>query len=77
MNITERMIEAAEANVRAECDSQIARIRADLREEGEDICMDCDFPIEPARKAAMPSAERCVDCQQEHESQIERAARGF
>lgn len=77
MNITERMIEAAEANVRAECDSQVARIQADLRVEGEDFCMDCDCPIEPARKAAMPSSERCIDCQQQHERQIERETRGF
>ncbi len=63
MNITNRMIEAAEANVARERDSQIARIRADRAAEGEDICIDCDEPISAARKAALPSAERCIDCQ--------------
>lgn len=70
MNITERMIEAAEASVRRECDDAVARIRADLRVEGEDFCMDCDDPISPERKAAMPSAERCIDCQQVHERKM-------
>lgn len=79
MNITERMMEAAEANVRRECEHGVARIRADLREEGEDYCMDCDDPISLERKAALPSAERCVDCQQRYERDVarERIARGL
>lgn len=57
------MIEAAEALVQRETDLGIARIRAALAEEGEEACIDCDAPIGAARKAALPSAERCIDCQ--------------
>ncbi len=70
MNITERMIETAEANVARERDDAVARIRADLRAEGEDFCVGCDDPISPERKAALPSAERCIDCQQIHERKM-------
>jgi phage/conjugal plasmid C-4 type zinc finger TraR family protein len=72
MKVTDRMIEAAEANVSRECESAIARIRAHLAEEGEDVCIDCDEPIGAARKAALPSAERCIDCQ----NLFERMLRG-
>lgn len=77
MNINDRMVTLAEENVRRECESSVARIRADLAAEGEDICVDCDCPIEPARKAALPSAARCLACQEQHERNEERAARGL
>lgn len=67
MKVTDRMIEAAEATVQRETDEEIARIRAELAEEGEDFCIDCDDAIDPRRKAAMPSAERCIHCQQAYE----------
>jgi RNA polymerase-binding transcription factor DksA len=63
MRATERMIEASEAMVERERDDEIARIRAMLAEEGEDFCIDCDEPIGAERKAALPSAERCIGCQ--------------
>lgn len=75
MRITERMIEAAEASVARECDQEIARIRAGLAEEGEVVCVDCDEPIGAARKAALPSADRCIDCQQAYERKY-RGSRG-
>ena len=77
MNVTERMIEAAEECVRRECDGNVARIREGLATEGEDVCVECDWPIEPARKAALPSAERCIDCQQHYERQFGKGHRGF
>lgn len=67
METTERMLEAVDAALTKERDVAIARIRAGLAEEGEDICVDCDGPIGPERKAALPSAERCIDCQHMHE----------
>lgn len=67
MKVTDRMIEAAEASVERERDCEIARIRAELEAEGEDFCIDCDEPIGEARKAALPSAERCIDCQTKYE----------
>lgn len=63
MDFGERQIEAAEAMVSREAASQVARIRAELAEQGEEICIDCDDPIGKARKLALPSAERCIDCQ--------------
>lgn len=63
MDFGERQIEAAEAMVSREAASQVARIRAELAEDGEDVCVDCDEPIGAARKAALPSADRCIDCQ--------------
>lgn len=31
------------------------------------LCSDCGFAVEPARLAVDPTAERCIECQQEHE----------
>lgn len=63
MEVTERHIEAADAMVRMEQDQAIARIRAELSAEGEEDCIDCGKAIAAARRAAMPSAERCITCQ--------------
>lgn len=76
MKASERMIEAAAAMVERERDDAIARIQSGLAEEGEDICVSCDEPIEAARKAALPSAERCIHCQSEFERKA-RAARSI
>jgi phage/conjugal plasmid C-4 type zinc finger TraR family protein len=67
MDFGERQLEAAQAMVVREAATQVERIRAGLAEEGEDVCVDCDEPIGAARKAALPSAERCIDCQIIHE----------
>ncbi|MDE1917652.1 MAG: TraR/DksA C4-type zinc finger protein [Sphingomonadales bacterium] len=67
MKVTEQMIEAAEAMVARERDCSIALIQAELAAEGEDVCVECDEPISAARKAALPSAERCIDCQKHYE----------
>ena len=73
MDFADRLIEAAAAAVAVERDSAIARIRGALAGDGEDTCVGCDAPIAPARKAALPSAERCISCQQRHE----RTPRGY
>jgi len=67
MDPSERTLEASEAAIAREREAAIARIRAGLAEPGEDDCVDCDGPIGAARKAAMPSAERCIACQTIHE----------
>lgn len=59
----ERAIETSELTHRTLTDGRIARIRSELAAEGEDICVDCDEPIPSARRAALPSAERCIACQ--------------
>lgn len=70
MDFGNRQIEAAEAMVAKEAADQVARIRASLAEAGEDVCVVCDQPIGAARKAALPSAERCIDCQIDHERSL-------
>lgn len=67
MDIGNRQIEAAEAMVALEAEEQVARIRAGLAGPGEADCIACDEPIGAARKAALPSAERCIDCQSAYE----------
>jgi phage/conjugal plasmid C-4 type zinc finger TraR family protein len=51
----------------------IARTVAPLAAEGSDDCAGCGDPIEALRRAAMPSARRCADC----EAARERRAREF
>lgn len=67
MESSERHIEAAEAMVLLERDTAVARIRLALEASGEDRCIECDELINPARRAALPSAERCIGCQTLHE----------
>lgn len=67
MESTERQIEAAEAMVERERDDAIARIRAELVLKGDEFCIGCGEPIEPARRAALPSAMRCIQCQRAYE----------
>jgi phage/conjugal plasmid C-4 type zinc finger TraR family protein len=62
------IVAAAEASLARQTDAAIARIRAGLDEPGDEFCHGCGEPIEAARRAALPSATRCVGCQ----SAIER-----
>lgn len=41
----------------------IAACRRALRPAAAEDCHDCGEPIAPERRAAMPSATRCVTCQ--------------
>jgi phage/conjugal plasmid C-4 type zinc finger TraR family protein len=34
-----------------------------LKSEGRDFCLDCEGAISEARLNALPSAQRCIDCQ--------------
>lgn len=45
----------------------ISAVRGRLMRAGSTACIDCDTAIPPARRAALPSATRCVDCQERHE----------
>lgn len=75
MESSERNIEAAEAMVSLERDTAIARIRASLEASGEDRCIECDELINPKRRAALPSAERCIGCQTLHEKSLHEKER--
>lgn len=63
----ERTFETSELTQRTLSDSAIARIRGSLAGAGADDCAECGNAIPAARRAAMPSATRCVGCQGKHE----------
>ena len=64
---TERMYEQAEQHEQAQRDDGVLNARIALSGVGCDECEDCDCPIPIARKQAIPSATRCIDCQEQHE----------
>jgi phage/conjugal plasmid C-4 type zinc finger TraR family protein len=63
MDLGERAIERAEAFEQRQRDAAVARIQNALAGVGEDFCLTCGERIDAARRAALPSAKRCVDCQ--------------
>lgn len=64
MDDDDAIVEAAEASFARQTESTIARIRAGLDEPGDVTCHGCGEEIEAARRAAMPSATRCIRCQE-------------
>ncbi len=54
-----------EANQRAEQEREasILKVRTALQAEGKPECVDCAELIDAERRAAMPSACRCITCQ--------------
>ncbi len=60
--------QALDERIRA---GMIAAARAQIEGEGTDDCEDCGAPIGAARRAALPSASRCVDCQERRERRKE------
>lgn len=68
MDLGERSIERAEELERLQRDAAVRRIRNNLVGLGEDFCITCGERIEEARRLALPSAKRCVDCQSAKES---------
>lgn len=67
-----REIEMAEEMVTREAETGVARIRGSLAAAGLADCEDCGGPIEPLRRAALPSARRCADCQRQSETSKRR-----
>lgn len=63
MDIGERAIERAQEFEQRQRDAAVARIQTSLTGLGEEICIGCGERIEEARRLALPSAKRCVDCQ--------------
>lgn len=64
---SERAIETAEAVTNAVTARAIAAAKAGLAGEGSADCADCGDAIPEARRTALPSARRCVDCQAKFE----------
>ncbi|MFV0642935.1 MAG: TraR/DksA C4-type zinc finger protein [Sphingomonadaceae bacterium] len=60
---SERQIEAGIAAEDAARAREIARIRAQMVLKGDEYCMDCGDEIGTERRAALPSAMRCIACQ--------------
>ena len=71
MELGERAIESSGAFAEAERDREIERAKAKLALEGNAFCQGCGEEIPPARRAALPSATRCIDCQ----TKLERRSR--
>ena len=63
MSVTDVVDEAAWLT-ETERSEGVRRVQAALAEEGADECIGCGEPIEPARRAALPSARRCTGCQE-------------
>lgn len=59
----EREIETSAAMVDLELEEAVARARAGLATAPSDDCVDCGDHIDARRRAAMPTARRCVRCQ--------------
>jgi len=62
-------MELAEARVEQERDASVARVQSGLgAEHGSAFCLDCGAPIPAARRRALPSARRCIQCAQRRET---------
>lgn len=59
----ERGLERAEDFQRQQDELRVGRIRSSLVLKGDEFCQDCGDEIGARRRAALPSATRCVDCQ--------------
>lgn len=71
-----RLVDMAADLEARERDDAIARHRQRPVDEGGDgCCVDCDEPIDPRRLAAVPTAIRCAQHQNEYEKR-QRQFRG-
>lgn len=70
MELSERAIETSGAFADAEREREIRRSQAQLDREGCGECEDCGEDIPAKRRKALPSARRCVGCQQAHERRV-------
>ncbi|MFN3990038.1 MAG: TraR/DksA C4-type zinc finger protein [Erythrobacter sp.] len=67
LDLGERGLERAETFERLSNEAAVARIRNNLAGLGEQFCITCGDRIEEERRAALPSAKRCVGCQEQFE----------
>jgi phage/conjugal plasmid C-4 type zinc finger TraR family protein len=54
----------AQARIEREREQAVAAVQALSAGEGQDDCITCADPIEEARRKAVPSARRCITCQE-------------
>ncbi|MDU5487207.1 MAG: TraR/DksA family transcriptional regulator [Serratia liquefaciens] len=50
-------------------EAQIANARKTSALPSAFVCEECDAPIPPARRVAVPGVDTCVSCQQRREAQ--------
>jgi phage/conjugal plasmid C-4 type zinc finger TraR family protein len=53
--------------IQATVDERVDEARSQLSGEGSEDCEDCGRSIPLARRKAMPSATRCIHCQDQYE----------
>lgn len=63
----EALKDAQNERLERECQNLIKQASKRLSIKGTETCVDCDEPIEPARRKAAPFATRCIDCAREFE----------
>lgn len=68
-------LDEAQALEQRERDDCIARAAGRIKGRGATHCVVCGEPIDEARRSAMPSATRCIDCQEGRE-RWDRSHRG-
>ncbi|MBS0213985.1 MAG: DksA/TraR family C4-type zinc finger protein [Proteobacteria bacterium] len=68
---------AVHEQIDATIQDAIARARAGLPQgTGRSRCEDCDAPIPPARRKAVPGVRLCVGCQESRDREQAGAGRG-
>jgi len=70
MNFSSRLFDLAEQRVEEEREAAIAAASRSLQASGTRICAGCKTEISPERRAALPSAKRCIGCQTELENNV-------
>ncbi|MFD1792092.1 TraR/DksA C4-type zinc finger protein [Ochrobactrum teleogrylli] len=61
--------ELADLRAEQEREAGVAAVQTELSRKGSNICISCGDDIELERRAALPSARRCIQCQQQLERQ--------
>lgn len=67
MELGSRAVEVSQEHERRRRARGIDAARQTLSREGEQFCRDCGEEIPEQRRAALPSATRCIVCQSEFE----------
>lgn len=59
---------AVQDQIDASVEDAVERARSDLHAgDSAEYCEECDAPIPPARRNAIPGVQLCIDCQAEAE----------
>jgi len=70
--MSEHLADLADAQIEHTLNIARMNVRSELQGLGADFCEDCDEEIPAPRRAAYPSATRCVACQEAHERRMGR-----